>query len=155
MDDDIWSQYIHNIKPLKGRKRAICLPLTLKKKKLPNQLYLPPSKKISHFNVVRLTVRDFKKATFTKKLDLHGYTLLQAEKKVEQFLTLLQQNNHRYAIIITGKGKGSSLSKGVLCANIPMLFEKLAHIIIGYSEAREEDGGAGAFYIYLRKYRSK
>jgi len=153
--DDIWKSYINGIKPID--RKNITIPEAKKVKFDPKEIVLDHTltNDFSRFEVSIMNVRDFKNARFKHKLDLHGDTLAIAQRRVTTFLQDLQRAGERYAIIITGKGKGSAMGQGVLNASIPELFQALSHLVIGYSEARIEDGGRGAFYVSIRKCRSR
>ena len=96
-----------------------------------------------------------------KKIDLHGYTIEEANKAVEQFINKCFDENVTKIIVITGKGLRSKnienpyLSKdlSILKYSVPEFIESnlaLTKIIIQTADAKIEDGGSGAFYIYLK-----
>ena len=96
-----------------------------------------------------------------KKIDLHGYTIDEANKAVEQFIQKCFNENATKIIVITGKGLRSKsvenpyLSKdlSILKYSVPEFIESsisLTKIIIETTDAKIEDGGSGAFYIYLK-----
>ena len=96
-----------------------------------------------------------------KKIDLHGYTIEEANKAVEQFIQKCFDENVTKIIVITGKGLRSKnienpyLSKdlSILKYSVPEFIESnssLTKIIIQTTDAKIEDGGSGAFYIYLK-----
>ena len=96
-----------------------------------------------------------------KKIDLHGYTLDEANKSIENFIKKCFDNQVTKIIVITGKGlrskniKNPYLSKdlSILKYSVPEFIESnssLAKMIIEIKDAKIEDGGSGAFYIYLR-----
>ena len=96
-----------------------------------------------------------------KKIDLHGYTIEEANKAVEQFIQECFEENVTKIIVITGKGLRSKnvenpyLSKdlSILKYSVPEFIEKnksLTRLIIETTDAKIEDGGSGAFYIYLK-----
>ena len=96
-----------------------------------------------------------------KKIDLHGYTIEEANKAVEQFIQECFEENVTKIIVITGKGLRSKnvenpyLSKdlSILKYSVPEFIEKnknLIRLIIETTDAKIEDGGSGAFYIYLK-----
>jgi DNA-nicking Smr family endonuclease len=96
-----------------------------------------------------------------KKLDLHGYTIEEANKTIEQFIQKCFDENVTKIIVITGKGLRSKnienpyLSKdlSILKYSVPEFIESnenLTKIIIETKDAKIEDGGSGAFYIYLK-----
>jgi len=100
-----------------------------------------------------------------KKLDLHGFSLNDANKKVEKFIIESFDSGYKKLLIITGKGKRSRsydnpyLSKklSVLKHSVPeyiesneSLFNKISKI----SKADLKDGGDGAIYVVLKKNKN-
>jgi DNA-nicking Smr family endonuclease len=96
-----------------------------------------------------------------KKIDLHGFTLEEANKAVEQFIKKCLNESVTKIIVITGKGlrsknvKNPYLSKdlSILKYSVPEFVESnevLVKMIIKITDAKIEDGGSGAFYIYLK-----
>ena len=96
-----------------------------------------------------------------KKIDLHGYTIEEANKAIEQFIQNCFDENVTKIIVITGKGLRSKnvenpyLSKdlSILKYSVPEFVEnnkRLTQFIIETTDAKIEDGGSGAFYIYLK-----
>ena len=97
-----------------------------------------------------------------KKIDLHGYTIEEANRAIEQFIQRSFVENVTKIIVITGKGLRSKnienpyLSKdlSILKYSVPEFIESnnnLRKMIIESTDAKIEDGGSGAFYIYLKK----
>jgi len=96
-----------------------------------------------------------------EKIDLHGYTIEEANKAIEQFIQNCFDENVTKIIVITGKGLRSKnvenpyLSKdlSILKYSVPEFIENnksLTQLIIEITDAKIEDGGSGAFYIYLK-----
>ena len=96
-----------------------------------------------------------------KKIDLHGYTLVQANKSVESFIKKCFEEKVTKIIVITGKGLRSKnilnpyLSKdlSILKYSVPEFIEtdkNLMKMIIEITDSNIKDGGGGAFYIYLK-----
>ena len=96
-----------------------------------------------------------------KKIDLHGYTIEEANKAIEKFIQKCFDDNVTKVIVITGKGLRSKnvenpyLSKNlsILKYSVPEFIENnksLTQFIIEITDAKIEDGGSGAFYIYLK-----
>ena len=96
-----------------------------------------------------------------KKIDLHGYTIEEANKAIEQFIQKCFDEGVTKIIVITGKGLRSKnvenpyLSKdlSILKYSVPEFIENnksLTRLIIETTDAKIEDGGSGAFYIYLK-----
>ena len=103
-----------------------------------------------------------KKIINTKSLDLHGYTLEDANKKIENFILENYQNGITKLLVVTGKGLHSDVEKNpyvsknlsILKYSIPEFIRsniELNKYINSFGEASIEDGGSGAFYIYLKK----
>ncbi len=109
--------------------------------------------------------REFKKNSLEiKSLDLHGYTLEEANKKVEEFINNSYLNNIKKLIIVTGKGLHSknyenpyvSKDLSMLKYSVPEYIKKNKNLmkkIIELKEANIKDGGSGSFYIYLKNQR--
>ncbi len=85
-------------------------------------------------------------------LDLHGHTQDSAAERLPRFLLSQQAQGARCVLIITGKGR---TSEGVLRRNfLHWLTTPAAHSLVsGYAEAHPRHGGAGAFYVFLRRPR--
>ena len=94
--------------------------------------------------------------------DLHGFSLDEANKKVEELIINAFVKNITKLIIVTGKGLHSKNKKnpyvskdlGILKYSVPEFIEnniELKKIIIEIKDAEIKDGGAGAFYIFLKK----
>ena len=99
-----------------------------------------------------------------KKLDLHGFSLNEANKIVKKFINKSFRNGYKQLLIITGKGLRSKVYKNpylseqmnVLKYAVPEfikndedLFDKISKI----SNADLKDGGEGAFYIFLKQQK--
>ena len=116
----------------------------------------------------KLPNKDFKssKQKFfkVKSIDLHGYTLEEANKTIEKFIYQSFTEKINKLIVVTGKGLHSQNEKdpyiskdlGILKYSVPEFIENnksLMNIIKEIKDASIEDGGSGAFYIYLKKKR--
>ena len=98
----------------------------------------------------------------TRTIDLHGFTLEEANKKIQNFILKAFDDKVSKLIIVTGKGIHSNVEKNpyvskdlsILKYSVPefisnnnLLMSKIREI----TDAKIEDGGSGAFYIYLKK----
>ena len=104
-----------------------------------------------------------KKITFkTRSIDLHGYTLEDANKSIESFIIKSYQDKINKLIVVTGKGIHSQNEKdpyvskdlSILKYSVPEFIsnnKNLMKIIYEMRDAKIEDGGGGAFYIFLKK----
>jgi len=101
-----------------------------------------------------------------RSIDLHGYSLEQANKTIEDFINKSYLDGVNKLIVITGKGLHSQNEKdpyiskdlSILKYSVPEFLstnKSLMNIIHEIKDAKIEDGGAGAFYIYLRKNSNK
>jgi len=102
-----------------------------------------------------------------RKIDLHGYTLQNANETIEKAIKKYFEDNVTKIIVITGKGLRSknitnpyvSKDLSILKYSVPEYIESnknLLKMIIEITDAKIEDGGSGAFYIFLKnkhKYR--
>jgi len=110
--------------------------------------------------------KDFKyqeKKNFkTRSIDLHGYTLDEANESIEKFIMKAYSENINKLIVVTGKGIHSQNEKdpyvskelSILKYSVPEFIsnnKNLMNIINEITDAKIEDGGGGAFYIILKK----
>ena len=105
-----------------------------------------------------------KKFFKTKSIDLHGFTLEDANKAIKKFIEDSYSENVNKIVVVTGKGLHSqnendpyvSKDLSILKHSIPDFIKKnnnLMDKIIDLKEADIKDGGSGAFYIYLKKLK--
>ena len=98
----------------------------------------------------------------TKSIDLHGYSLSEANKLIEKFIIKSYEENINKLIIVTGKGLHSDNEKNpyiskdlsILKYSVPEFINnntELMNRILDIQNAEIEDGGSGAFYIYLKR----
>ena len=114
----------------------------------------------------KLQDKDFKniekKNKKTRSIDLHGFTLDEANKTIENFINKAFSDNINKLIIVTGKGLHSENEKdpyvskdlSILKYSVPEFISNnasLMSMINEITDAKIEDGGAGAFYVYLKK----
>tara|TARA_Y100000590_G_scaffold238543_1_gene268346 strand:+ start:177 stop:611 length:435 start_codon:yes stop_codon:yes gene_type:complete len=96
-----------------------------------------------------------------KKLDLHGFSLEDANKEVKKFIINSFDKNYKKLLIVTGKGSRSktyenpyaSKEMSILKNSIPEYLKKdkeLSNKILKISTANKNDGGEGALYIFLK-----
>ena len=96
-----------------------------------------------------------------KKLDLHGFSLVEANKIVKNFIINSFNSGYKKLLIVTGKGLRSkshdnpylSEKLSVLKYSVPEYIqndENLSNKITKISESDIKDGGEGAIYIFLK-----
>ena len=97
-----------------------------------------------------------------KKLDLHGFSLIEANRVVKRFINESFKFGYKKILIITGKGSRSktdsnpylSRKLSVLKYSIPDFIRNdtnLSHKVSKITEADLKDGGSGAIYVFLKK----
>ena len=97
-----------------------------------------------------------------KSIDLHGYTLEQANNTIEQFILKAFEENVSKLIVVNGKGIHSDVEKNpyvskdlsILKYSVPEFInnnQNLMRLINEIQDATIDDGGSGAFYIFLKK----
>ena len=114
----------------------------------------------------KLPNKDFKfqknKNLKVRSIDLHGYTLDEANKTIENFIKKAFSENINKLIVVTGKGIHSDNEKdpyvskelGILKYSVPEFISNntsLMSMINEITDAKIEDGGGGAFYIFLKR----
>ena len=118
------------------------------KKKLPNK----------DFNLPKI------KKEIVQTIDLHGFSLENANNVIEKFIVQCFEKGVKKIIVITGKGLRSkntsnpyvSKDLSILRYSVPEFIQSrtnLMKIIKQIKEADIEDGGGGAFYIYLKNFK--
>ena len=121
-------------------------------------------------NDEKLPNKDFrasnKKILKTKHIDLHGFSLRQANLNIEKLINESYENFVSKIIVVTGKGIHSNVEKdpyvskdlSILKYSVREYIEgnfDLMKKIIEIKDAEIKDGGTGAFYIFLKKNLTK
>tara|TARA_B100000497_G_C7658202_1_gene396293 strand:+ start:130 stop:546 length:417 start_codon:yes stop_codon:yes gene_type:complete len=103
-----------------------------------------------------------KKNLKPRSIDLHGYSLDEANKLIEKFINKSYNENISKLIVVTGKGLHSDNNKNpyvskdlsILKYSVPEFIEGNKNLMSKINEIKDadiNDGGDGAFYIYLKK----
>ena len=103
-----------------------------------------------------------KKPKSSRSIDLHGYTLTEANIIIKDFINKCYKDRIYKLVVVTGKGLHSNneqnpfVSKdlSILKYSVPDFIKnnhELMKKIIDIREADINDGGSGAFYIYLKR----
>ena len=164
-DKNDWEDFLKNKQPPPNesvvKKKDLNIAKTIKileKDKKDWENFLKNNEKIPNKDFVNKKNTRYENI---KKIDLHGYTIEEANKAVEKFVQNCFNENVTKIIVITGKGLRSKnvenpyLSKelSILKYSVPEFIESnpsLTKMIIETTDAKIEDGGSGAFYIYLK-----
>ena len=99
-----------------------------------------------------------------KTIDLHGFSLENANKTIEQFINRCFEAKVNKITVITGKGLRSNnidnpyVSKdlSILKNSVPAFIKSNSDLmkkIKSIKESKIEDGGSGAFDIFLKKIK--
>ena len=164
-DKEDWENFVKNKQKTHNKN-------IIKKKNLSNKKIIEISDKDKEDwenflkNKEKIPNKDFiskknKRHEKIKKIDLHGHTIEEANKVVEKFIQKCFDESVTKIIVITGKGLRSKnvenpyLSKdlSILKYSVPEFIESdvaLTRMIIETTDAKIEDGGSGAFYVYLK-----
>ena len=164
-DKEDWENFLTNKKKnFKEETEKKTKKLTPERDKEDWEKFLNSKEKIPNKDFVHKKNIRYEKI---RKIDLHGFTIEEANMTIEQFIESCFDESVTKIIVITGKGLRSKnvenpyLSKdlSILKYSVPEYIEKnksLTKFIIEITDAKIEDGGSGAFYIYLKnKNKSK
>jgi DNA-nicking Smr family endonuclease len=103
-----------------------------------------------------------KREYLINSIDLHGFTLEDANKKIKEIIISAYNQGVNKIIVVTGKGLHSQNEKdpyvskdyGILKYSVPDYIKndsELMKMIIEIKDASIEDGGKGAFYIFIKR----
>lgn len=169
-DVDIWEKETANITKLKQPEEKPSAPLIISEIEPSlhvEGLYNQNSFKLltvgNTDNIDRNTAERFVKGhlKIEARLDLHGLTEKEAFSAVEDFVRNSYIQNRRCILIITGKGIKTDdtpwyETKGVIKEALPrwLNHQDIRPFILSIAQAKQEDGGSGAFYILLKRQRN-
>ena len=122
------------------------------------QNFLSKKEKLLNKDLVQSNKKNYK----SSEIDLHGFTLDEANKKIEKFILDSYENGFNKLRIVTGKGLHSNNEKdpyvskdlSILRYSVPEYIKsnnELMNLITEFKEANIQEGGEGAFYIFLKK----
>ena len=103
-----------------------------------------------------------KRVQKTKNFDFHGFSLDEANRRINKLIKDSHKNGVRKLVVVTGKGMHSDNEKNpytskdlsILKYSLPEYIKKdseLMKLINEIKDADVKDGGSGAFYIFLKK----
>lgn len=119
----------------------------------------PPKVTAPPLRIDRRTQKDLSRGKRSPEasIDLHGMTLAVAHPALTRFILASFATGRRLVLVITGKGKGSDAdwhgSRGVLRRQVPewLVGPPLSSVVQEILPAHRSHGGAGAFYVILRR----
>ena len=176
MEDDFFLKKMKGVKPFKENNSIVKTKTTSKKNaKLEKRTNTKITNKQT-INEHKVSSSEFKlsfdeinkqlkrgKINIDRRIDLHGYGLVEAHEK---FISEVKKNyikNKRCLLIITGKGVHKKI-ENEQDTNPKLFYGKIKNSIINwineddikkyiltYQDAGFEHGGDGALFVYLRK----
>jgi DNA-nicking Smr family endonuclease len=175
-DVDLFAQAMAGVAPLKGRRKPVAASAPPAERPSPplerSQPGIPPNPMALTFAGTSATAavgqpfdRDVDRALSRgkrapeAKLDLHGMTLVAAERAVARFLAQSASEGRRVVLIVTGKGlrlEGGRVFGGRIRAEFSGWLERADNraLIGSVRAAHPRHGGSGAFYVLLRRRSS-
>ena len=157
----LWREAMRSATPLHRRSAAVsaasvAMPPAAAKEKHVGQVR--PSA-LDHFaGIDRANAERLKRGRHPveARLDLHGKTQAEAHHALAAFIHGSSEAGRRCVLVITGRGLGPT-GPGVLRSAVPRWLEEagLRQKILAMAPAQPRDGGAGAFYLLLRRQRTE
>jgi DNA-nicking Smr family endonuclease len=159
-DDEVWKVYARGVKPLPRVKKVKAV--SVKQRKAPAPL-IPETPVARHDAKIKRPARldeplDHNlerklrqgSVAIEARLDLHGMQQIAAHVALEEFLAQQVKAGRRCLLVITGKGRGG---EGVLRGSLAgwLASSVFASHILALRPASVRHGGAGAFYLMLRR----
>lgn len=159
----LWRRVADTVKPRPGRKtdapierdeqpappprKTAAAAAPSKPKPAPPAKKAPPQNRANEKRVRR------GKLEIGGSLDLHGHTQESGRAALARFVRSAQARGDATVIVITGVGRGGD---GVLKRRLPewLAEPELRAIVSGFAPAHRSHGGAGAFYLFLRRARA-
>jgi DNA-nicking Smr family endonuclease len=86
-------------------------------------------------------------------LDLHGHTQVTGQAALERFLAAASARGDSTVIVVTGVGRAG---EGVLKRRLPewLASPSVRPMISGFAQAHQRHGGAGAYYVFIKRSRT-
>ena len=169
-DAELFAAVMRGVKPLRTARRAppprppAVRPAPAEAPPPPPVMASPPVKTtavapnpgIANPGIDRRTATRLRRGELAidRRLDLHGMTEADAHAALDRFVRLARQDGVRVLLVVTGKGSVSA-GGGVLRRNLPrwLTVGENAPRVLRIESAQPRHGGAGAFYVLLRRRR--
>lgn len=160
-DDDLddWKTYINEVNPLLHDDKQVRF---FKKPLHVNRDHIHQQRRAEYYDAGRqqLLLGSFSgythkmmrvsKVVIEARVDLHGFTKDQAQQQLQFFLMNAQIQSKSWVLVITGKGRPEN--NLTLQKLVPGWLDSLPYVS-GYAPAKQNDGGAGALYVRLKKLK--
>lgn len=169
MNDNEWDVFKESVKPIKKEGTA----KTIIKKITPGTASNQTTRTIADLETVlssewgNLEKNTHKKILknqikISKKLDLHGKSVEESKIEVLKFISDNFETQNRLLLIICGKGKRLGVTHGwqgtgILNKKIPdwLNSKALFNKVLWFDYARPNQGGKGAYIVYLKKLKNE
>jgi DNA-nicking Smr family endonuclease len=167
--EDLWHAFIKRVKPLETTKPYFAQKLKPPNKPTQIKVKEPPKTQPKvqlkelvqgdKANIDKNLCRkmDSGKLKIDAVLDLHGFTRNDAFALLKNFINTAHAQGKRLLLIITGKGGKSEYNLSVLKQELPHWLndQSIRDKILRFTLAHKSHGGAGAFYLLLKREREK
>ncbi len=156
-DRELWRSFARGIKPVPGRKKPqnppslpAAEPRAKKEQARSSASKTPAPPPKPGTGLDRRTHQTLKrgKRAIEARLDLHGFSRETAHDALLAFIDKMYAADKRTLLVITGKGSG------ILRTSVSKWLNEHATVLAA-EPAQPKDGGAGAFYVLLRRKRYK
>ncbi len=108
--------------------------------------------------------KNLDKKILKKTIDLHGFSLENANKAISEYIKQCFSENIKRVTVITGKGLRSNTQNdpyaskdlSILKNSVPDFIKSNSNLMKFIKEIRiadKEEGGSGAFIIYLKNFK--
>ncbi len=108
--------------------------------------------------------KNLDKKILKKTIDLHGFSLENANKAISEYIRQCFSENIKRVTVITGKGLRSNTQNdpyaskdlSILKNSVPDFIKSNSNLMKFIKEIRiadKEEGGSGAFIIYLKNFK--
>jgi DNA-nicking Smr family endonuclease len=173
-EEALFAQAMRGVAPVSGKGRDVTAPAAQGKKSLPSD----PAKALRDVlegrvefalhhtdeymegfvvGVDPLVLARLRNGQYSpeKHLDLHGMNARQAYDALTVFIREAYQRGLRTLVIVTGRGKNSPDGVGVLRLLLQRWLSRdpFKRVVLAFCTAKARDGGPGAVYALLRKYK--
>jgi DNA-nicking Smr family endonuclease len=156
----LWREAMRSVTPLRGRAAPVAPPPSPTPRASTQAKPAEPPVRpegFDHFRGIdRANAERLKRGRhpIEARLDLHGKTQAEAHHALAAFIHGSSEAGLRCVLVITGRGLVPS-GPGVLRSAVPRWLEEpgLRQKILAMAPAQPRDGGAGAFYLLLRRQR--
>ena len=169
MNDKEWDVFKESVRPIKKEGTAKTIIKKINPKINSNQTTTTTAdletvlsrewgnlEKNTHKKILKNQIK------ISKKLDLHGKSVEESKIEVFKFITNNFETQNRLLLIICGKGKRLGVTHGwqgtgILNKKIPdwLNSKALFNMILWFDYARPNQGGKGAYIVYLKKLKNE